>query len=76
MTAQEIPSSNHLDLQGIAQTIAQECGAKGAIVITCSETGIRVVGVGDLKPEQFREALHTAIEYSYSLAPVQYYGAA
>jgi hypothetical protein len=63
MTAQ----GNQLDLQGIAQTIADECGAKGAIVITCGEKGIRVVGVGDLKPEEFREALHTAIEYSYSL---------
>ena len=64
MTAQE----NQLDLKGIAQTIAHECGAKGAIVITCGDNGIRVVGVGDLKPEEFREALHTAIEYSYSLA--------
>ena len=67
MTAQDIQSSNQLDLQGIAQTIKDECGAKGAIVITCGEKGIRVVGVGDLKPEEFREALHTAIEYSYSL---------
>jgi hypothetical protein len=67
MTAQEIQSSTHLNLQGIAQTIADECGAKGAIVITCGEKGIHVVGVGNLKPEEFREALHTAIEYSYSL---------
>jgi hypothetical protein len=68
MTAQEIQNSNHLDLRGIAQTIADECGAKGAIVITCGENGIRVVGVGNLEPEEFREALHTAIDYSYSIS--------
>jgi hypothetical protein len=68
MTAQEIQNSSPLDLQGIAQTIVDECGVKGAIVITCGEKGIRVVGVGDLKPEEFREALQTAIEYSYSLS--------
>lgn len=68
MTAQEIQNSSQLNLQGIAQTIANECGAKGAIVITCGDKGIRVVGVGDLTPEEFREALHAAIEYSYSSA--------
>lgn len=67
MTTQEIQSSNQLNLEGIAQTIADECGAKGAIVITCGEKGIRVVGVGDLSGEEFREALHNAIELSYSV---------
>lgn len=66
MNTQEMQSSSQLNLQGIAQTIADECGAKGAIVITCGEKGIHVIGVGDLSPEEFREALHTAIEYSYS----------
>jgi hypothetical protein len=66
MTAHEIQKSAPLDLKGIAQTIADECGAKGAIVITCGETGVRVIGVGNLKPEEFREALRTAIDYSYS----------
>jgi hypothetical protein len=66
MTAHEIQKSAPLDLKGIAQTIADECGAKGAIVITCGETGVRVIGVGNLKPEEFREALRTAIDYSCS----------
>jgi hypothetical protein len=67
MTAQDIQKSTPLNLEGIAQTIADECGAKGVIVITCGDQGIQVVGVGGLKSEEFREALRTAIEYSYSL---------
>ncbi len=67
MTALEIKTSTPLDLRGIAQTVADECGTKGAIVITCGDEGIQIVGVGNLTPEEFREALYTAIQYSYSL---------
>jgi hypothetical protein len=67
MTAQEIQKSTPLNLQGIAETVAHECGSKGAIVITCGGNGVQIVGVGDLEPEEFREALYSAIQYSYSL---------
>ncbi len=66
MTAQMIQGSAPLDLQGIAKTLAAECGDKAAIVISCGEKGIRIVGAGTLNPEEFREALYTAIQYSYS----------
>ena len=67
MTAQEIHNSAPLDLRGIAETIAAECGEKAAIVISCGDKGLRIVGVGEISPEEFREALHAAIQYSYSL---------
>jgi hypothetical protein len=66
MTPQRIQKPVPLDLRAFAQTVVDKTGSKGAIVITCDDQGIRVVGVGDLKPEEFREALYTAIQYSYS----------
>ena len=71
MTAQEIESSAPLDLRGIAQTIVNECGDRGAIVITAGRTGIRIVGAGDLTAEEFREALYEAIQYSHTLEDQQ-----
>ena len=53
-----------LNLRGIAHTVAQECGDKGAVVISYGESGIRI-GVENLKPEELREALCTAIHYSF-----------
>ena len=53
-----------LNLRGIAQTVAQECGDKGCVVISFGDEGVRI-GVENLKPEELREALCTAIHYSY-----------
>ena len=55
---------NILQLRGLAETVAAECGDKGAIVITFGEDGIRV-GTEGLTPTELREALCTAIHYSY-----------
>jgi hypothetical protein len=54
-----------LNLRGIAQTVAAECGDKGAVVISFGEGGNVRIGVENLKPEELREALCTAIHYSY-----------
>jgi hypothetical protein len=53
-----------ISLRGIAGSIAAECNDKGAVVITFGEQGIRI-GVENLTPEELREALCTAIHYSY-----------
>jgi hypothetical protein len=53
-----------INLRGIAGTVAAECKDKGAIVISYGEEGIRI-GVENLTPEEVREALCTAIHYSY-----------
>ena len=53
-----------INLQGLAKTVAGELGDKGAVVISFSEEGVRV-GVEGLTPEELREALCTAIHYSY-----------
>ncbi len=55
---------NLLQLRGLARTIAAECGDKGAIVITLGEEGIRI-GTEGCTPTELREALCTAIHYSY-----------
>lgn len=53
-----------LKLRDLAGTIAAKCEDKGAIVITYSPQGVRI-GVEGLTPEELREALCTAIHYSY-----------
>jgi len=53
-----------LSLRGLAKTIAEECKDKGAVVISYGEEGVRI-GVENLTPEELREALCTAIHYSY-----------
>ena len=53
-----------LQLRGIAETVAAECGDKGAVVISYGAEGVRV-GVEGLTPQELREALCTAIHYSY-----------
>ncbi len=53
-----------ISLRGVASTIAAECKDKGAVVITYGEEGIRI-GVENLTPEELREALCTAIHYSF-----------
>lgn len=53
-----------LSLRGLAKTIATECKDKGAVVISYGEEGVRI-GVENLTPEELREALCTAIHYSF-----------
>jgi hypothetical protein len=53
-----------INLRGLAGTVAAECSDKGAVVLSYGETGIRI-GVENLTPEELREALCTAIHYSY-----------
>jgi len=54
-----------LSLRGIARTVAAECGDKGAVVISYSSEGVRI-GVENLTPAELREALCTAIHYSFA----------
>ena len=53
-----------LSLQGLAKTVAEETGDKGAVVISFSNEGVRV-GAEGLTPEELGEALCTAIHYFY-----------
>ena len=53
-----------LSLRGLAKTIAVECRDKGPVVISYGEEGVRI-GVENLTPQELREALCTAIHYSY-----------
>lgn len=53
-----------INLQGLAGTVAAECQDKGAVVISYGENGVRI-GVENLTPEELREALCTAIHYSF-----------
>jgi hypothetical protein len=53
-----------INLRGLARTVAAECEDKGAIVISYGKQGVRI-GVDNLTPEELREALCTAIHYSY-----------
>ena len=60
----EYRSTNRLNLRGLAGTVAAECNDKGAVVISCGNEGVRI-GVENLTPLELREALCTAIHYSY-----------
>ena len=53
-----------ISLRGLAGTVAAECNDKGAVVISFGDAGVRI-GVENLTPEELREALCTAIHYSY-----------
>lgn len=57
-----------LNLRHTAGAIARNYGDKGAIIITFSENGLTRVGVGNLMPEELREALCAAIHYSFVFA--------
>jgi hypothetical protein len=57
-----------LNLRHTAGAIARNYGDKGAIVITFSEDGSTRVGVENLTAEEIREALCTAIHYSFVFA--------
>jgi len=53
-----------INLQGLAKTVTEETGDKGAVIISFSREGVRI-GTEGLTPEELREALCTAIHYSY-----------
>ena len=53
-----------INLKGLAGVVAAECEDKGAVVISYGEGGVRI-GVENLTPEELREALCTAIHYSF-----------
>lgn len=53
-----------INLQGLAGSVAAECKDKGAVVISYGENGVRI-GVENLTPDELREALCTAIHYSF-----------
>src|ERR1700685_2906470 len=57
-----------LNLRRTAGAIARNYGDKDAIVITFSGDGLTRVGVENLTPEELREALCTAIRYSFVFA--------
>ncbi len=54
-----------INLQGLAGVVASECQDKGAVVISYGENGVRI-GVENLTPDELREALCTAIHYSFA----------
>ncbi len=53
-----------LSLRHTAAAVSRNYGDKGAIVITFGEKGVRI-GVESLTPQELREALCTAIHYSF-----------
>jgi len=53
-----------LSLRHTASAVARNYGDKGAVVITFGEEGVRI-GTENLTPSELREALCTAIHYSY-----------
>ena len=64
-TAEQAPQSvRPMKLRHSAAAIARNYGDKGAIVITYGDDGVRI-GTENLTPSELREALCTAIHYSY-----------
>lgn len=53
-----------VDLRRTAKAIASNYGDKGAVVISVGENGVRV-GTEGLTPQELREALCVAINYSF-----------
>jgi hypothetical protein len=51
-------------LRHTAAAVARNYGDKGAVVITLGSEGVRI-GTENLTPQELREALCTAIHYSY-----------
>lgn len=64
MAAHHSQGQTGINLKGLAGVVAAECGDKGAIVISYGEGGVRV-GVENLTPQELRDALCTAIHYSF-----------
>jgi hypothetical protein len=61
---QNTKSMRPLSLRHTAAAVARNYGDKGAVVITLGEDGVRI-GTENLTPSELREALCTAIHYSY-----------
>ena len=53
-----------MSLQHTAAAVARNYGDKGSVVITYGSDGVRI-GVEGLTPAELREALCTAIHYSF-----------
>ena len=53
-----------LNLRHTAAAIARNYGDKGAVIISIGEDGTRI-GVENLTPQEVRDALCTAIHYSF-----------
>jgi hypothetical protein len=66
METPKMPDGNvrPIDLRRTAKAIASNYGDKGGVVITVGDDGVRI-GVENLTPDELREALCTAIHYSY-----------
>jgi hypothetical protein len=58
------PNIRPLNLQRTAGAIASNYGDKGAVIITIGDDGTRI-GVENLTPQELREALCVAINYSF-----------
>jgi hypothetical protein len=64
MAEKKIPVVRPMNLTHTAAAVARNYGDKGAVVITFGEDGIRI-GTEGLTPDELREALCTAIHYSF-----------
>jgi hypothetical protein len=64
MAANHSQGQTGINLKGLAGVVAAECEDKGAVVISYGEGGVRI-GVENLTPQELREALCTAIHYSF-----------
>jgi hypothetical protein len=64
MAADHYQGQMGINLKGLAGVVAAECEDKGAVVISYGEGGVRI-GVENLTPQELREALCTAIHYSF-----------
>jgi hypothetical protein len=53
-----------LSLRHTAMAVARNYGDRGALIISVGENGVRI-GVENLTPAEVREALCTAIHYSF-----------
>jgi hypothetical protein len=53
-----------LSLRHTAAAVARNYGDKGAVVVTYADGRVRI-GAENLTPDELREALCTAIHYSY-----------
>lgn len=57
-----------VDLRRTARAVASNYGDKGAVVISVGKDGVRI-GTEGLTPDELREALCLAINYSFEFEP-------
>ena len=53
-----------VDLRRTAAAVARNYGDKGAVIVTIGDDGTRI-GVENLTPNELRQALCTALHYSF-----------